>query len=76
MPFAATWTQEIITLSVNQRERQIPYDITHMWNQTHYTSEPIYERTRDIEDRLLVGKGESERGWTGSLGLADTNWYI
>ena len=21
-------------------------------------------------------KGESERGWTGSLGLADTNWYI
>ena len=35
MPFAATWMNlEIIILSeVNQKkERQIPYDITYMWN--------------------------------------------
>ena len=30
MPFAATWTQEITTLSVSQRESQIPYDIDHI----------------------------------------------
>ena len=33
MPFAATWMDlEIIILSEVRRERQIPYDITHMWN--------------------------------------------
>ena len=31
---------------------------------------------RDIENRLLVAKGEGEEGWIGSVGLADTNWYI
>ena len=29
----------------------------------------------DIENRLVVVKGEGE-GWIGSLGLADTNYYI
>ena len=40
MPFAATWTQEITTLNVSQRESQIPYDIDHityMWNPKHDT---------------------------------------
>ena len=35
MPFAATWMdQEIIILSevMSDRERQISYDITYMWN--------------------------------------------
>ena len=33
MPFAATWMQlEIIILSKVVRERQMPYDITYMWN--------------------------------------------
>ena len=33
MSFAATWMQlEIIILSKSERERQIPYDITYMWN--------------------------------------------
>ena len=33
MPFAATWMDtEIIILSKSERERQIPYDITYMWN--------------------------------------------
>ena len=29
----------------------------------------------DIENGLVVVKGERE-GWIGSLGLADTNYYI
>ena len=34
MPFAATWMDlEIIRLrSKSERERQIPYDITYVWN--------------------------------------------
>ena len=45
MPFAAIWTDlEFIILSKvkSERERQIPYDITHMWNLKYDTNEPIY----------------------------------
>ena len=45
MPFAATRIDlEIIILSeVSQKERQIPYDITYMWNLKYGTNEHIYE---------------------------------
>ena len=29
--------------SKSERERQIPYDITYMWNIKYNTNEPIYE---------------------------------
>ena len=48
MPFAATWVNlEIIILSKPDRERQIAYDITYMWNLKYDTNEPIYETERD-----------------------------
>ena len=49
MLFAATWRQlEIIIVSeVSQRERQIPYDITYMWNLKYGTKEPIYKTETD-----------------------------
>ena len=45
MPFAATWMDlEIIILSeVSQTEKDIPYDITYMWNLKYDTNELIYE---------------------------------
>ena len=45
MSFTATWLQiEIITLSeVSQKERQIPYDSTYLWNLKYNTNEPIYK---------------------------------
>ena len=45
-----------------ERERQIPYAITFMWNLRYGTNEPIYETetVTDIENRLVVAKGE---GW-------------
>ena len=46
MPFAATWMdQEIIILSevMSDRERQISYNITYMWNLKYDTNEHIYE---------------------------------
>ena len=35
------------------------------------------KQTHDIENRLVVAKGEEEgAGWTRSLGLVDANCYI
>ena len=42
--FAATWMQlEIIKLGEveSERERQIPYDITYIWNLIQVQNEPI-----------------------------------
>ena len=50
MPFAATWMGlGIITLSQSERERQIPYDITHKWNLKYDTSEHIYKTETDSQ---------------------------
>ena len=52
--------------SKSERERQIPYDITYMWNLKYDTNELIYEtnRLKDIENKLMVTK--EERGvWEG-----------
>ena len=60
----------------------MPYDITYMWNLKYDTSEPIYEtetepRTQGIDWWLPRGGGVvGGEGWSGSLGLADANWYI
>ena len=36
---------EIVTLSeVSQRERQMPYDTTYIWNLMYGTNEPMYRR--------------------------------
>ena len=44
MPFAATWMElEIFILSKSERERQIIYDITYIWNLKYDTNELIYE---------------------------------
>ena len=44
--FAATWTElETLILSeLSQRERQIPYDITYIWNLMYGTSEPFHRK--------------------------------
>ena len=46
-----------------------------MWNLKYDTNELIYETNRltDIENRIVVAKGEGREGWIGSLGLADAN---
>ena len=42
------------------RERQIPYDITYLWNLKNDTSELIFKTETDsgIENKLTVTKGE------------------
>ena len=46
MPFAATWMElETLILSdISQKKRQIPYDITYIWNLTYGTNEPFHRR--------------------------------
>ena len=33
----------------SERERQIPYDITYMWNLKYGTNEPIYKTVTDSQ---------------------------
>ena len=48
MPFAVTWMNlEIIILSKLKREKQIPYDITLMWNLKYGINESIYKTETD-----------------------------
>ena len=52
MPFAATWRDlEFIILSEVklERERQILYDITYMWNLKYGTNGPIHETETDSQ---------------------------
>ena len=70
---------EIIILSeVNQKD--IPYGITYMWNPKCNTNELIYETETDsqtLRTDLWLPRGRSVgEEWTGSLGLADANYYI
>ena len=54
MSFAATWMElEIIILSKSERERQILYDITYMWNLKYDTNELIYETETDSQRTSL-----------------------
>ena len=52
IPFAATKMQlKVIILSEvkSERERQIPYDITYMWNLKYGINEPIYKTETDSQ---------------------------
>ena len=50
MPFAATWMElEILILSEVSQKRQIPYDITYIWNLKYGTDEPIYRTEPDSQ---------------------------
>ena len=40
---------EIIILTKSERERQIPYDITYMWNLKYGTKEPMYKTETDSQ---------------------------
>ena len=56
--------RDYCTRSKSKRERQIPYDITYMWNLKYDTNELIYEKEIDpqIENRLVVAKGKWGEG--------------
>ena len=59
MPFAATWMDHgprdgprdyhANKRSKSERERQITYDITYMWNLKYNTNQHIYETKTDSQ---------------------------
>ena len=72
-PFAATQIDPtIIILSQSERERQILYDITYLWNLKQDTNELIYqtETGSPIENKLIVTQGEKGCG-RDKLGVWD-----
>ena len=46
MPFVATWMElETLILSeISQKEKQIPYDITYIWNLIQGTNERFHRK--------------------------------
>ena len=64
--------------SKSERERQIPYDITYMWNLKNDTNLSMKQKqTQRCREWTCgcQGCGAGE-GWIASLGLADANHYI
>ena len=63
----------------SERERQIPCNITYMWNLNCDTSALIYKTETDPQTHRHTGgcqRGEGVReAWVGSLGLADAKYY-
>ena len=68
MPFAATWIElEILILSEvkSERERQVPYVITYMWNLKYGTKDPIYKTEIDHRhgEQTCGCQGGGRRKW-------------
>ena len=82
MPFAATWMnpESFTTLSKSEREREVLYDITYMWNLKYeiYLSMKHKQTHRHTAQAPGCQGGRERSGETGigSLGLTDANCYI
>ena len=75
MAFEATWMQlGIFTLSKSERERQIPYDITYMWNLKYCTMNLSTQHKQAHRQTCGAGIQEEVVGWTGNLRLLDANY--
>ena len=63
MPLAAIWMDLEIIILHEVRQRQIPYDITYMWNLKNSTSELIYRTKSHRCRKQIYGYqwGEMER---------------
>ena len=60
----------------SERERQIPYDITYIWNLMYSTDEPFHRKeTHGLGEQTCACQGDGEReGCTWNLGLIDANY--
>lgn len=61
MLFAAPWLDLEILILNEVRKRQIPYDMTYMWNLNKWYKQTYLQnrnRLTDVENKLRVTKGE------------------
>ena len=80
MPFATTWMElETLILSeVSQKEKD-KYHMLSLISGISYTAQRNLstEKCIDLENRLVVAKGEGDRvGWIGNLGFMDINYCL
>ena len=80
MPFASTW-MELEThpeWSKSERERQIPHDITNIWNLRYGTNEPFHrKKNHGFGEQTCGCQGEEERvGCDWNLGLIGANYCL
>ena len=70
VPFAATWRQpEIVLFSKSDRERQMPDDITSMWNLMKTIQKKLFikqKQTQRFQNQNVVTKWKTAGG--GGLG--------
>ena len=66
--------------SKSEREGQIPYDTTYIWNLIYGTNEHFHKKeTHELWEQTCGAKGEGEEegvGWTGGLALIGENYCI
>ena len=64
IPFAAIWMELEILILSEVRKRQIPYDITYMWNIKYDTNDPVCKTETahgHEEQRVVFARGVEER---------------
>ena len=78
MPFAATQTTQRFYHA--SEVRQIPNDITCMWNLKYDTNEPtyrFYKTDSETQNKLVVAKeGEGVGGMNWEFGVRSANYYL
>ena len=62
--------------SKSERERQIPYDITCIWNLIYGTNEPFHRKENHPLGPVVAKREEEGVGWTGNLVLIDAIYYL
>ena len=63
---------------VSQKEKDIPYDITYVWNLIYGTKKPFHrkENHRLGEQTCGCKGGGGGSRWTGNLGLIDEDYCL
>ena len=79
MPFAATWMElETLILSEVSQKEKVKCHMISLISGIQYMAQmnlSTEKKVMDLENRLMVAEGE-EVGWTGNLGLIDTNYCL
>ena len=80
MPFAATWMElePLILSELSQKENNIPYDITYIWNPMYGTNESFHRKENRGHGEQTCGCQERVGGVgeTGNLGLIYANYCL
>ena len=71
MPFAATWMElePLILSELSQKENNIPYDITYIWNPMYGTNESFHRKENRGHGEHTCGCQGKGRDWESGCKL-------